>query len=156
MGKQNKSDQEILNVLAETPLASLIFHMKSGKFVDFIHEEVVGQDETVIGELTLFEKALFSAANEQADNLNKMAEAHNARASTMMKEEIKKNKDAYCIEYEMHESLMGTLWVSIRKRLPQAATTDSIGIRKGFLIVDIKREEEDKMPIPVGMVIISI
>ncbi len=152
-----KISDEVLSILSkETQLTDLIECLQSGKLK---HEpdEKITEDETVIGELTETEKALFSAlealckkAEFIADENNEMVSKAHKNGEDLNEFQIFMNKSEYQATMDMGEALKSALWLSILKRIDiQACENDrvQIGIRKGNQLVSFNSTIKEIMDV---------
>lgn len=88
-------------------------------------DEKIGENETVVGELTLYEKALYTAVTKLTQGVNGL---------------IDRPGDSYALRIakgrENHAALEAILWASIKNRLDADALADGhIGIRDNYVLV---------------------
>jgi len=141
--KKNLTDTEIIAALAE-PLAIVIGALRTGKFAP-APKELVGKREAVIGELTSFEKAVYTAGDSAHDSIKAIAKANNRMVDETLEKEttidvakVKENKTLVKLYEKTFEALHALFWASIQQRLGAPAFSHDIGIRRGYKIVQIK------------------
>jgi hypothetical protein len=127
-------------VLSETILASVIAALSTDQYAS-APDKPVGRDDKVIGELTPFEKALFTVKGEIADSYNKLVEAIEKNGEKVDSTMVAKRR----ISKDTFEAIDSLFWASINSRLGEKAYQgDSIAIRKGFQIVQRKQIDDFK------------
>jgi hypothetical protein len=142
-------NQLAFEVFKGTPLEEVVAILELGEFSDGPTDEVAPNEE-VIGELTSFEKALWSAAEKNEKEKRKIAVENNAMVNEAAKkgeeaddEVVANNKLAVSIKERDEKILHDLLWASIEQRLEQAAKKHcNLGIRKGYKIVGYKDCQE--------------
>lgn len=121
--------EEKKEIYKDTPWAMVHEILVSGEFAD--NEDTVGDDETPIGELTDFEKALSTAANRVSNDNNAALKAAIEKGEPL--------DDIFFVRNRMiFDALESMLWAVIRYRLYaiHGRAIDDIGIRKGHIIVE--------------------
>ena len=97
-------------------------------------DDPVKETETVIGEVTDYEKAIVLATNV-------IEERHNQQVDT-----AKEDEDDKCqlfLNKKMHRALFDLFWTSVKHRLGKTAIEpDAIGFRKDWQLVAFKEEKE--------------
>jgi hypothetical protein len=127
-----KGMHDLFKAQAETPMVLANDSFLSGNFAA-PPEQGISEGETVIGELTDFEKALYTAADivgDAHDHLLKRAKAL-GRLDTETQEALRQAKRSYDI-------MAYLLWASIEKRLGSRA----LGIRAGYKVVCVPESRE--------------
>lgn len=141
--KLGQDTLHLLHNLMETPLADVILVMESGEFLSLPPEEAVKEGEVVIGELTVFEKALITVRGHLADKANLISETNNkmvteacAAGTNIDKAKVLENKTAHKNVSITIEAFDNLFLSSILSRLGKdVADGHDIGIRKGYLVV---------------------
>jgi hypothetical protein len=141
MTKEIKTDAEILAILNETPLAGLINALRTGEFGT--PPNGVASHETVIGELTNSEKAIWSAlellrkkAKEIGDTNNAMIEEAEQKGEEVDNLQVHLNKAEHEATTAMLCGLKEMMWYLIKKHVGiPAMEADALGIRDGFKLV---------------------
>lgn len=153
-------ETEVLAVLSETPLAGFINALRTGEFQP-PPDEPIAPNETLIGELTDIEKAMYSATVL----LKKQAKAIAIANNTMVKEADRKgekvddlqvflNKAEHEATTTMYQGILELLWCTIEKRIgAPIMMAGSFGIRNGFQLVSFRSQQQDvgKMFTGVGV-----
>ncbi len=120
--------EDLLALQAGTLLALISEVLLKGEFVP-APEEPVADHEKVIGELTLFEKAIYTAKKSIVDDNNAMVREIESRGEEPDKLEVIKNK----IDYK---ALNALFWACIKNRLGTVTLDpDAIGVWEGYKIV---------------------
>ena len=130
------------------PVAGSIFEemaeiLASGDFEPSVADPVA-EGETVIGTMTDFEKALYSARNRQADRANAHTNQRIKEARGQGKgfrEIIESISGEIIAEKAIHSAFAELLWASIRKTIGRQANEGSgIGMRENYQILQLKKE----------------
>ncbi len=120
----------MIKAYADSPLALVNQILLSGKFSP-APDKAVGENETLIGELTAFEKALLTARNNNARIYNDMVET-----------QTDDNKPLIGLTQEMCDALNSLFWVSVKQRLgAPAIECDGIGIRQDYKVVQVPDDQ---------------
>jgi len=147
---QKKQQPDVFAILAETPLSGLIESLQTGKFQP-PPDDPIGEKETVIGELTYAEKALWSAteilkekANFIANTNDEMVEESKRKGENVDELQVFLNKSEHEATAKMFDSLVAVMWHSIKKRLgAPAQKADAIGIRNGYQLVSLPSDMDE-------------
>lgn len=94
--------------------------------------EVVRKKETVIGQLTAFEKACWTLYQEKRKRHDVLHEE--------MENDVR--TDEHHLIHFQYNTLKNLFWASIRSRIPDAAKADTSGFRAGDKIVATEGESE--------------
>jgi hypothetical protein len=149
MPNQTKTDAEILAILNETPLAGLINSLRTGEFGAPL--DGVAPHETVIGEMSNTERAIWSALEPLRKKAEEIADTNNA----MVVEAKQKNKAVdnlqvylYKAEYEaitaMQHGLEKMMWLLLKKRVGNLVMeAPAFGIRSEFQLITRPLSPED-------------
>jgi len=107
--------------------------LEAGKFKSL--EEEMDEGDIVIGEMTLYEKAIFTASHKAIDKYNEAVVK--VRAGEIEADELGLTKSTI-------DSLLSLFWTSIKNRLGKPAMEPgAIGVRKGWQIVAMNGKEKD-------------
>jgi len=127
MSKMSK--EEAAKLVAESAImAPVVECLASGNFVAV--DEPLAEGETVVGQATDLEKALYTVSD-------KIADEHNAMVDEAC-EGSKVSLIAYINLYhkiQIYKVIKSFFWLSINDRIPEAKKSSDIGIRDGYLIV---------------------
>lgn len=147
-----KKSTEVLSILAkEILLTELITCLQTGEIHNGPKDEPLTEDETVIGELTDTEKAIFSALTILQEKSESIAKSNNQIVAEAEKkgEEFDKaqallNKAECNAIVKMGEGLKAAMWFSIQKRFGASIfESDGIRIKNGYKIVTFESEFDD-------------
>ena len=120
---------DFLQLTKGTLVASILECLASGNYVASPEEPVV-DGETIIGELTDLEKAIYSVRDQIADSHNEWARSVNGSIIPGTKEFMKLRANK-----ERHEIVDRLLWLIIKDRLGDIAREcDGIALRQGYKI----------------------
>jgi len=120
--------EDLLAMQAETPLALISGVLLKGEFAP-APDEPVAENEKIIGELTLFEKAVYTARDSIADTNNKLVES-------AMEQGHEPDMDKISLNKFNHKTLNSVFWACVRNRLGKACNEQAgIGLRHGYKIV---------------------
>lgn len=121
---------------AETILASVNEILESREFIK--PEQELGDGDTVIGEMTDYEKAIWTAFSSSVDFLKAMVEKLPDDLDESVVDELKKVK----VLNDKTDALKNFFWASLRHRLNEACYQASgIGVRSNFEIVALTEAE---------------
>lgn len=140
-----KEGFDVVAVLKESSLSGLIQIMESGQF-EPAPEQGVNDGENIVGELTLFEKALYTLRNRTGDRANELARENNdmvmSKNGEVDRDVVKSNKLAHSAVSRMYKALDKLFWASINGRIPAAAESSAVGIRANYQIVAFESEDD--------------
>lgn len=129
---------------AETHLSIVNQILLDGSVFAPAPEKPVGKKEKIIGELSLFEKAIYTAWEEAEKTSKNIADTNNAAVNKALEsgeipnlEEVEKSKKLVAIKVDDFKVFGDLLWASIGRRLQ--ASNKFIGIRQNFQIVQISQ-----------------
>lgn len=118
-------DIDIRKEQENTLLGQVNAILESGEFDK--PEEEIQEEETVLGEMTAYEKALFTAFNKSIDKHNELVDKVRAGEA---------DEDDLALTHYTCDSLKSLFWTSIKHRLGKPATEpDGLGVRNGWEIV---------------------
>lgn len=145
-----KNSEEILAILGDSSLATLIQNIKLEKFDPSRNNERVGENETVIGELNVYEKALCATIDDLLEEACVIAKAKKnileegeKKGKEVNLDEVRKNETDRIINDDLCNAYNLLLWVSVKKRLGAPAVEGfGLRIREGYKIVSHKENIE--------------
>lgn len=119
-------------------------------------DQEIAEDEEVIGEMTILEKAMQSLMNNCREEAEEKIEIHKRRMLKSLpwiepSEESPEEKEAEEALRRLEKKLnaySGILWNSILNRFPGIA---NIGVRAGFKVVKMPESVENGMPEGAGI-----
>lgn len=111
-----------------TILEPVIAMMLSGEF-GAAPDETVKEKDRILGELTIFEKAIYTVANNIADTHNTAVKSMRKSDEHTFDEVLAKN------HVETHELLKSLFWRSVKGRLAIGEGAD-ITVREGYVVVE--------------------
>jgi hypothetical protein len=137
---------QIVEALKKTPIGRVneIFIKR-----DFINppDEVMESDE-VIGELTDYEKAMFTFLerlidenNEMGNKLTNLAMMHNQKSVVTLSVDFRA-RERSCEILEELETISSIFWVPLAKRLSVELDPENLFICKGWKVVIVKNDNE--------------
>lgn len=145
-GKMSDNEKYILDLIRSdedlkgTLLQDLFEVMDSGDFIE--PENPVTEEETVIGEMTGLEKALYTLVETR----NKPFSEHCAHGC----EECPPEKIFEIHgEREFLQNLINIMWHSIKGRIPAAKKASAIGVRKDFAVVAMPEPEDTTLELAI-------
>jgi len=120
--------EELLALQVGTPLALINGVLLKGEFAP-APDEPVAENEKIIGELSLFEKAVYTARDSIAD-------ANNALVQNAMEKDEKLDINKVRSNKTNHEALNSIFWACIRNRLGDVVYEQvGVGLRRDYKIV---------------------
>jgi hypothetical protein len=129
--------------LIGSPLTEIIERMRSGKFYPITDK--IEEGEIIIGQLSIFEKALFTVRMEFIRELEIIAATSNKMLAEAIMAgvevdivQIKKNKAVFKEKHQLLEIVNLIFWMRLKKRLN---TSDLIGVRGEYQVVKTQPEE---------------
>ncbi len=148
-----RTPEEVLGILAETPLAFLVDALRYGVPEDFDFEDIpIVDGEVTIGYAQEIDRAFHMAVLITERASNRIAEENNAVVRKTHGEA--RNNPDFCHDVELNrvhtkalhqlaEALNMWMWYSLKRRIGRPATENSvIGIRSGSTVVTLLPEAE--------------
>ncbi len=129
---------DLKEMQAETILGPINEILESGKFEN--PEQETGEGDTVIGEMTDYEKAIWTVLSRTVGSFRKMVENLPDNPEEANDEDVEKTRRLK----EKIEALKDFFWASLRHRLGEVSYQGAgIGVRSDFQIVTMAETEEE-------------
>ena len=139
----------LTNLFAGTFLAEVMVLVESGRFEE--PPEPIEDGEKVIGEMTTFEKAIFTLRRQRGEKIKKELDAcRNCTGKEHDECHVTKNVQVMKRGFDDVSNLM---WNLVQERLQEYGGT--IALRKGYKIVKCPSEEPREMPDLLKMLLMA-